>query len=118
LFFIIPFNTYATAQYPDKIIYNGIEYGLLVNPLEAYLSVNPDKRPKSNMRSTALWRGYVATFEILNNELYLKDIKIEKSAADIIQRTEWVSVLPEFLDGKPNLKIDWFPGYWLYHMVK
>ena len=107
--FIISVSTYATAQYPDKIIYNGIEYDLFVNPLEAYLSVNPDKRPRSNLVSTALWRGYVATFEIVNNELYLKDIKIVISTGDTLI-TEWVSVLLEFLDGQPNLKIDWFSG--------
>ena len=109
LFFplMISVSIYATAQYPDKIIYNGIEYDLFVNPLEAYLSINPDKRPRSNLISSALWRGYIATFEIVNSELYLKDIKI--STGDM-QKTEWVSVLPEFLDGQPNLKIDWFSG--------
>ena len=109
LLFIISVNIYATAQYPDKIIYKGIEYDLFVNPLEAYLSENPGKRPRSNMASTALWREYVATFEIVNNELYLKDIKIEISTGDIL-RTEWVSVLLEFLNGQPNFKIDWFSG--------
>ena len=107
--FIIPVVTYATAQEPDYIIYNGEKYSLFVNPLEAYFSINPDKRPRSNVRSTSLWRGYVATFEIINKELYLKDIKVEISTGDI-RRTEWKSVLPEFLDGKQNLKIDWFSG--------
>ena len=60
-------NAFATAQYPDKIIYNGKEYDLHSNPLEEYFQKNPDKKPKATMISTALWRGYVATFEIKNN---------------------------------------------------
>jgi len=105
--FIISVNIYATAQETDKIIYDGVEYDLLVNPLEAFFSKNPDKRPQSRTRSTSLWRGYVATFEILNNELYLKDIEIFTYDN---QKGEYASVLQEFLDGQTHFKIDWFSG--------
>jgi hypothetical protein len=106
--FTISVITYATGQEPDYIVYNGEIYDLLVNPLEAYFSIYPDKRPSGNLRSTSLWRGYTATFEIANGELYLKDIMVE-TITDI-QRIEQVSVLREFLDGQPDLKIDWFSG--------
>ena len=52
-----------TAQYPDKITYNGTEYSLNSNPLEPYFEKNPENRP--DMVSTALWRGYVGHFEII-----------------------------------------------------
>ncbi len=53
-------DTFATAQQPDKIIYNGTTYDLHSNPLEAYFEKNPDKKSKSSVISSALWRGYVA----------------------------------------------------------
>ena len=61
---------------PDKIIYDGKEHKLHSNPLEVYFEKFPDKKPKSEIRSSALWRGYVATFEFEDKSLYLKDIKI------------------------------------------
>ncbi len=39
-------NVFASAQYPDKLIYNDNEYNLHSNPLESYFKNNPDKRPK------------------------------------------------------------------------
>lgn len=102
----------ATAQYPDKIIYHGRTYNLHTNPLEAYFGKYPDKRPKGGLMSTALWRGYIATFEIRDNQLFLRDIEVEYR--DTLSKKEydlqWKSVLSEvFLGGDP-VKIDWFTG--------
>ena len=66
-------SAFATAQAPDKIIYKGQEYSLLVNPMEAYFDMHPERRPRGRM-STALWRGYVATFQVRGERLVLKDI--------------------------------------------
>ena len=44
-------NVFATAQYPDKIIYNGKEYSLHSNPLEAYFEKNPNELLIINKRS-------------------------------------------------------------------
>jgi len=59
---------------------------------------------------SSLTRGYVATFEIKNNELFLKDIQ----AYDYSQKVDGIrkmkSVLAEFLAGKPEMKITWFTG--------
>ena len=109
--FSISVNTYATAQYPDKIIYNGTEYDLFVNPLEKYFLINPDKRPKGKITSTALWRGYIATFEIIDGKLLLKDIEIQISTGLFPSiEYEWKSVLSEFLDGQSYFNMDWFSG--------
>jgi hypothetical protein len=105
------FQIYATAQYSDVIIYNGTKYPLNVNPLELYFEKNPEKRPKGELRSTALWRGYVATFEISNNELILKNIEIEitiSTGADF--KTEWKSIFQEFILDNNISKINWFTG--------
>jgi len=105
-------NAYSTAQYPDRIIFQDKEYDLHSNPLEAYFEKYPDKRPKGGIMSTALWRGYVATFIVTDNELYLEDIKIEipnKNEQDAYQ-TKWKSVINEFNTNTNKLKIDWQTG--------
>lgn len=99
----------ATAQYPDKINYNSKEYSLLTNPLEKYFEKNEDKRPTGGVISSAMWRGYVATFEIIENELFVKDIEIqildEKDGS-----LEWKSVINEVFPQADQRKIDWFSG--------
>lgn len=102
---------FATAQYPDKIIFKGKEYMLHSNPMEVYFAKFRDKRPKIEIRSTALWRGYVATFEVIDDALYLKDIHIQvrKKDSEMLD-TEWKSAINEVFPGDKKLKIDWFTG--------
>jgi hypothetical protein len=109
---IFSIQIYATAQYPDKIIYNGKEYDLHSNPMEDYFEKFPDKKPKTEIMSSGLWRGYVATFEIVENKLFLKDIQImvSKKTADKSFEIDWKSVLKEVVQEKDKLKIDWFSG--------
>ncbi|MEX0997451.1 MAG: hypothetical protein WDZ45_10415 [Flavobacteriaceae bacterium] len=100
-----------TAQYPDKITFNGTEYNLNSNPLEPYFDKNPDKRPE--MASTALWRGYVGHFEIIDNELYLTDMTrpagyYEDENGKSKQR--WVSIYRMYFPRQEKVKIDWFSG--------
>jgi len=73
----------ANWQVPDKLFHNGNEYYLLTNPLENYFAFYPDKRPKStSIFSPNLSRGYVATFEIIANELFVTDIVVEELMGD------------------------------------
>ncbi|MDR1739858.1 MAG: hypothetical protein LBR45_03790 [Bacteroidales bacterium] len=106
-------NVFATAQFPEKIIYNGKEYSLHSNPLEAYFEKNPDKRPKSKISSSALWRGYVATFEVRDNQLFLKDIEIQyedTTSNKTYPPLKWRSVIKDVFSGNKNIKIDWLTG--------
>ncbi len=111
-FLLCTSNIFATAQYPDKIIYGGKEYDLHSNPLEPYFEKFPDSRPENGIRSSGLWRGYVATFEFLDKSLVLKDIQIEVRKKNVQEpfETEWKSVIDEVLPNKKKLKIDWFTG--------
>lgn len=99
-----------TAQYPDKIIYNGTEYNLNSNPLEPYFDKNPENRP--TMISTALWRGYVGYFEIIENELYLTDMKIPINHTDDDgnDKIKWVSIHRMYFPKQKKVKIDWYSG--------
>lgn len=101
-------NVFATGQEPDKIIYKGQEYMLFSNPLEAYFKKYPDKRPTRGFESTGLWRGYIATFEVRNNRLFLKDIQIE--GADSEGKDMLISVINEVFPNRKNIKIDWLTG--------
>jgi len=105
-------SVFATAQKPDKLIYNGIEYNLHSNPLESYFEKNPDKRPKGGVMSTALWRGYVATFEIRDSMLYVKDIQIPywDTTDNNNHDTKWKSVLNEVFPEQKEIKVEWLTG--------
>ncbi len=115
LILLICFNltVFGTAQTPDKIIYNGKEYRLHSNPMESYFEKYPDKRPQGEVRMTSLWRGYIATFEIKYNQLYLKDIEIEMSdpTEEKPYNTKWESVKNEIFPDQDIVKIDWLTGF-------
>jgi hypothetical protein len=107
--FVFAVSVYATAQYPDKIYFEGRLYKLHSNPMEAYFEKNPDKKPRSPIISTALWRGYVATFEIdTGGGLYLKDIEALTPGND--GDSEFKSVIDDVVPRGQRLKIDWFTG--------
>jgi hypothetical protein len=109
---IIKADTPLTAQYPDKIKFNGKEYSLYSNPLEPYFKKFPEKRPQGGTMSTALWRGYIAHFEIIDEQLYVTDIEIQVPDEDskASYPYKWISAFKQvFPDGK-KFKIDWYTG--------
>ena len=62
-----------TAQISEKIIYEDERHAMCTNPLDEFLSLaNLDIEFQSN--STALWRGYVGTWEIKGDRLYLIEL--------------------------------------------
>jgi hypothetical protein len=67
-------SLYATAQHGDILIVNGDTACIQSNPLEQYFS-NKGKRTIGGIEmqatSTALWRGYIATWELENDSLFL-----------------------------------------------
>lgn len=105
-------SVFATAQIPDRIIHNGQEYSLNSNPLEGYFEKFPDKRPVGGIMSTALWRGYVATFEIKNSRLFLEDIEIEYEDITSMEsdNIKFKSVINEVFPGQKEIILDWFTG--------
>ena len=79
-----------TAQIPDVLHFDGNQYPLYCEPLEAFFKQNPP-RPEIKECSTACWRGYVATWEISESRLYLKR-------------------LYDFYEGRLKLKEKFFPN--------
>jgi hypothetical protein len=83
-----------TQQIRDKLIYDGKEYYLNNEILEYYFDEFPKCKPESNSIMTACWRGYCATFEIINNELIIKEFDL----------LDWFET-----DSEEKLKFDLFP---------
>ena len=81
-----------TAQFSERLIYQGKEMGMQVNPLSEFLAY-PSDRPEFQEMSTGCWRGYVGKWEISLDRLYLVGI-----------RAHWV-------DGSKVELDQLFPGY-------
>ena len=62
-----------TTQIPDLIYYGGRRCDLMTTPLEAYFE--GAERPDINCSFSACWRGYIATWRLDDNRLYLVHLK-------------------------------------------
>jgi hypothetical protein len=71
---LVPETALATTQFSDILYLNGQKHSLDSLPLEShYGPENP--RPDFRAPNTATWRGYIATWEIDRDVLYLKSIQ-------------------------------------------
>lgn len=62
-----------TAQIAERLIYQGREVSMCTEPLSDYFAFGGYK-PEFQFTCTALWRGYVGTWEIINDRLYLIEL--------------------------------------------
>ncbi len=62
-----------TAQVPEELFFKSKKYAMCTNPLEDYCALGGEL-PKFAPSCTALWRGYVGTWRIACNRLYLAKI--------------------------------------------
>jgi len=91
---------YATDQFGDHIkISNKDMYIASGSPLEHYLGLHPEKRPQPKSRTTGCWRGYVASWEITENNLVLSEVntwdytKVPNASPlipDTLNYTNWI----------------------------
>ncbi len=64
----------GTTQYPDFLIYQGDTLSIYANPMEAYFEKKGTRTIgdiEMNGVRTALWRGYIATWKLENDSLFL-----------------------------------------------
>lgn len=59
-----------TAQIPETLLYQGEEMAMCTNPLGTYFELGGFD-PGFESLCTALWRGYVGRWEIIEGRLYL-----------------------------------------------
>ena len=62
------------AQVPDKIFFDGEQLGLYSNPLEQFWTSAKKAKPPF-ISTPECSRGYVASWEIRNNKLLLKEVE-------------------------------------------
>lgn len=75
-------KSFATGQIPDYLITENDTLSLHCNPLESYFEENPLPKDLPRSFSTALWRGYIAYFKIVNNKLVVENIYIREYVKD------------------------------------
>ena len=64
-----------TAQISERLHYQGKEYRLTSCPLDEYFGLAHIDSPFAST-CTALWRGYIGHWEIVNDRLYLIKLTI------------------------------------------
>ena len=98
----------ATAQMSDTIILDGKELPLNTNPLTPYLDEVKWKVPEEAMISSANWRGYVATWEISDERLILRDVTIRTSSGE--NKTAKKSILRDIFPSENVVVATWYTG--------
>lgn len=100
------------AQLPDKIFFEGEWRDLYSNPLEEYW-IRRGKRHPHFIDAPNCRRGYVASWEIRNNALYLKAIEgsWEKTSFVFFKRKAAYTIHTLFPKSMNRLvKASWFTG--------
>lgn len=106
---LLPAAAHATAQAPDRITFDGEEHSLHNNPLWPHLDRIEWTLPEEAVTNSALWRGYVAYWEIADGELRLLDAKI--FTGDFGPRMKERSILRKlFRRSRPPILADWYSG--------
>ena len=106
----------ATEQTPDHLFYKGKKYNLRVgyyktSLIQRYCNTNHTKNPfePSGMNlylSSGLNRGYIATWEIIDNKLYLIKIETEDMTDDLnLEHKEYD--LKKLFKQKNKILADW-----------
>ncbi len=110
LLLVIPFvNTFSTPQVFDRLIYKGDTLFLSSVPLESLLMQYPTRpnlfEDKDVCESTGCWRGYIAQWEIIGNQLYLTELYSCCYYKDSIKADLKSLFETRYVDGK--VKADW-----------
>jgi hypothetical protein len=95
-----------TAQTPDSILINGELHLLETLPLETYVDLG-GRLPKFDYMNSACWRGYLGTWEIHEDRLYL--VKIE--APVVFDEGDQYVTLGDLFPGFPErVFAHWYSG--------
>ncbi|MFT5618275.1 MAG: hypothetical protein ACI85I_001507 [Arenicella sp.] len=109
---IIPISGFATGQVGDKLIWNGDSLTVFSNPLELLYDID-SLRPKLFGEkeagvNTACWRGYIAEWTMIENDIYLTNIFSSNYYDDSIKSDLKAVFGAECENGK--VKATWITG--------
>ena len=102
---IFPLSVFATGQAGDRLIWNGDTLTLFSNPLELRIDMFGEKEAGVN---TTCWRGYIAEWTLIENEIYLTNILSCNYYDDGIKSNLKTVFGSEYEDGK--VKATWING--------
>ncbi len=92
-----------TEQVLEILIYNGKEEEMFTTPLDNYFEVT-NQKTDFRVECTACWRGYLGTWEIVNNHLFMKAINAKfEDGSEVTLRT----IFPNRIG---RIFADWFSG--------
>jgi hypothetical protein len=91
-----------TMQELDKIIIKDVRYSLWTFPLDSYWT-RKNPKPRVLITKSCCWRGYIATWQITDNVLYLIDIIFNTLEGD-------VGLAYLFPDNLGKIKATWYTG--------
>lgn len=113
LIFVLLFvKTFATEQTGDKLIYKSDTIYIYNYPLDSLIKTFPplEKRilnySNTICTSTACWRGYIGTWIIQNDSLYLS--KLTNGCENHIFKLNWLFKMRKTEKGK--VFADWYSG--------
>lgn len=92
-----------TAQIAERLLYQGQTWSMCSNPLNDYFAFG-GASPGFRWECTALWRGYVGLWEILDDRLYLLELNgtLEDGSAASL-----ASVFPDYPE---RVFAHWYSG--------
>jgi len=113
LILLSPTLAFAAAQYPEKLRFGGQEEQLMATPLEDFWNDAHPKPVTLTQTSLSCWRGYVGTWEIIENKLHLLRLERHeinpKTDDSFVEQTITVPLQPLFGRDGP-VPADWFSG--------
>src|SRR5690606_35193900 len=104
---LLPGTVRATAQQMDRITIDGQELGLQTNPLTPYLRQVEWQPPENVARSSANWRGYLATWAIDGGRLVLTGVTMEVYEDREIKE---ISILGQLFPDGGTVVAQWYTG--------
>lgn len=92
-----------TAQIAERLRYQGEDVAMCTNPLSDFFAMG-GFNPRFESNSTALWRGYVGRWEIVDSRLYL--VELHGTLEDGTEASV-ATIFPDFPD---RVFAHWYSG--------
>ena len=108
IFLILCVNPLTAQQNykTEQIIWNGETYPYRYHHMEQYFRYYPNKRPVASIDSTIINRNYLAIFEVIENQFYLKDFLIKGNNSELMNQ----SVVHKINNKKEPMLLNWVNG--------